>query len=200
MTFCSTFYLFPPATRLACVSTLVCAGTLAFALPFIPASALAEEATSPSINLAPTEEELNWAENLTGFGGKSGLNGDIAAPLDAPQTTTLLERNGITPDIRAGAASVGATQRIELGSQGFADQRGKLTPYVELGADVAKSGDEPLVTGSTVNADVTTGIGGGTTVSVNDQVDFKLGVTRQDTLGQDRDAENKVESGVSIKF
>ncbi|MEQ9518196.1 MAG: hypothetical protein RLN89_02025 [Parvibaculum sp.] len=154
------------------------------------------ETVAPVIDLKPTEEELNWAEP----GTARGLNGDVSAPLDAPATTGLLGRHGISPDIRASETSIGATQQIDLGSKGFADRQGEITPYVELGAGVAKAEEEPLITGSTVNADVTTDVGGGTKISVNDQVDFKLGVTRQDTLGVDGRADNKVESGVSIKF
>lgn len=169
---------------------------LASAISLAGASAAFAGEQTPKINLAPTEEELNWGVPAS----HRDVSGALEAPLDGPETTNLLERNGITPDVRASRESVGASQRIELGTQGFADTTGQITPYVELGADVAKSADQDLVTGSTINADVTTGIGGGTVVNLNDQVDFKIGVTRQDSLNRELDAENKVESGVSIKF
>lgn len=132
-----------------------------------------------------------------------GLDTGAKAPEPAPATESLLERTGIDPDVRASETSVGATQRIELGTQTLPNEQTTLQPYLELGADAEKRGDAPMVSGTGVNADVTSSVGGGTRVQVNKRIDLNLGYTRQEPVGttpSEREAEDKVQSGVTIKF
>jgi hypothetical protein len=131
-----------------------------------------------------------------------GLEGDVAAPGSAPEETNLLDRNGIDPDITSSERGVGATQRIDLGGQHLAEEQTEIKPYIELGAGVEAHEDSIIGGGSGLGADTNATLGGGTTVSVNDQIDLKLGYTRKEPIGGNREIadENAVETGVSIKF
>jgi hypothetical protein len=126
-----------------------------------------------------------------------------AQPAPAPQTQNLLDRTGLDPDVNASATSVGATQRLPVGGQNLIEEQTSIQPYIELGADVEKREDTPILRENDLAADVNASVGGGTTVSVNEQIDLRLGYTRSEPLGSAAitgEAEDKVESGVTIKF
>ncbi len=172
-----------------------------FSLPLIASllaygPAFADEAPLV-LDLSPTHA-LEYDSNAY-----QGLERGVAAPKDGPEETTLLDRNGVDPDISASASGVGARQRIGLGSQQLPEDQINIEPYVELGADVEKRENSPVVSRSGLAADTNASLGAGTTVNVNNQIDLKLGYTRKEPLsGGNREIadENAVETGVSIKF
>jgi hypothetical protein len=132
-----------------------------------------------------------------------GLESGVSAPADAPKETTLLDRNGVDPDISASGNGVGARQKIEFGAQQLPEDQINVQPYVELGADVERRENSPVISRSGIAAETNASLGGGTTVNVNNQIDLKLGYTRKEPVsGGNREIsdENAVETGVSIKF
>jgi len=162
----------------------------------LSSNAFAEEAP-PVLDLSPTNT-LEYDSN-----SYQGLERGVAAPADAPKETNLLDRNGVDPDISASTSGVGARQRIGLGSQQLPEDQVNIKPYLELGADVEKRENSPVISRSGLAADTNASLGGGTTVNVNNQIDLKLGYTRKEPIsGSNREIadENAVETGVSIKF
>ena len=132
-----------------------------------------------------------------------GLTRDVAKPGDAPQETTILQRNGLDPAISADVNSVGASQRLDLGEHQAADQAVNIQPYVELGADLEARDDHLIRGGTGLAADTNASLGGGTTVNVNDQIDLRVGYTRKEAISgtnRELDGKDSVETGVSIKF
>jgi len=132
-----------------------------------------------------------------------GLSEDVGAPADAPEETTFFDRNGVDPDISASGNGVGARQRIDFGAQQLPEDQINIQPYVELGAGIEAHDDNIISGGSGLGADTSASLGGGTTVSVNDQIDLNLGYTRKEDVSdglRDGGGEDAVETGVSIKF
>lgn len=163
----------------------------------------ADEAVVPSEYATPLLLDLNTNTPLEHDSSSYGLNQDVAKPGTAPEETTILQRNGLDPEVSADENSVGATQRLDLGAHQAADQAVSIQPYVELGADL-EAGDDHLVNGgSGLTADTNASLGGGTTVNVNEQIDLRVGYTRKEAVSgtnRDLDGEDTVETGVSIKF
>ncbi len=152
---------------------------------------------------APLLLDLDMADPLEQDSSSYGLNREVAMPGVAPEETTLLQRNGVDPTVSAHENGVGATQRLELGERQAADQAVSIQPYVELGADLEARDDNLINGGSSLGTDTNASLGGGTTVNVNDQIDLRVGYTREEAISgtnRDLDGEDKVETGVSIKF
>ncbi len=182
--------------------TLMIAAVLA-ACPFAASVHAGEDALATPEPAAPILLELNTKTPLEHDSSSYGLTHDVDKPGDAPQETTLLQRNGLDPEISAGTDSVGASQRLGLGDHQAADQAVSVQPYVELGADLEARDDHLIHGGSGLAADTNASLGGGTTVNVNDQIDLRVGYTRKEAISgtnRDLDGEDTVETGVSIKF
>ncbi|HBM88729.1 MAG TPA: hypothetical protein DD437_09305, partial [Rhodobiaceae bacterium] len=163
----------------------------------------ADDAVTTQEPAAPLLLDLDTNAPLEQDSSSYGLTQDVARPGDAPQETSILERNGLDPDVRADENSVGATQRLDLGDHQAADQAVNIQPYVELGADLEARDDHLIHGGSGLAADTNASLGGGTTVNVNDQIDLRVGYTRKEAINgtnRDLDGEDTVETGVSIKF
>ncbi len=163
----------------------------------------ADDATTTAEPATPLLIDLDAAMPLERDSSTYGLTQDVAKPADAPQETTILQRNGLDPVVSADENSVGATQRLDLGEHQAADQAVNIQPYVELGADLKARDDHLVHGGSGLAADTNAALGGGTTVNVNDQIDLRVGYTRKEAINgtnRDLDGEDSVETGVSIKF
>ena len=163
----------------------------------------ADDGATTSEPAAPLVLDLDTAMPLEHDSISYGLTQDVAKPGDAPQETTILQRNGLDPAVSADENSVGATQRLDLGDHQAADQAVNIQPYVELGADLEARDDHLIHGGSGLAADTNASLGGGTTVNVNDQIDLRVGYTRKEAINgtnRDLDGEDSVETGVSIKF
>ncbi len=132
-----------------------------------------------------------------------GLNRDVPAPIAAPRTPSLLEQAGIDPDIESDETHINANQRFDVGGPVLPEAQTSIQPYLELGAGATRREDAPLLDRNGLGADVNAQIGGGTKVNVNDRIDLRLGYTRREPVGDAAltgEADDKVESGVTIKF
>ncbi|MCE8000249.1 MAG: hypothetical protein HEP70_15430 [Rhodobiaceae bacterium] len=178
--------------------TLTFLSATSFALPL-----QAEEAVIPQDTAVPLLLDLDANAPLEHDSSSYGLTQDVAKPGVAPEETTILQRNGLDPDVSADANSVGASQRLDLGAHQAADQSVNIQPYVELGADLEARDDHLINGGAGLAADTNASLGGGTTVNVNEQIDLRVGYTRKEAISgtnRDLDGEDTVETGVSIKF
>lgn len=163
----------------------------------------ADDAVTTQEPAVPLLLDLSTPAPLEHDSPSYGLTQEVAKPGDAPQETSILQRNGLDPSVSADANSVGATQRLPLGAHQAADQAVSIQPYVELGADLEARDDHFIHGGSGLAADTNASLGGGTTVNVNDQIDLRVGYTRKEAISgtnRDLDGEDSVETGVSIEF
>lgn len=170
--------------------------------PFAP-SLHAGEAVVAAEHAPPLLLDLNTNVPLEPDSSSYGLNQDVAQPGVAHQETPILERNGLDPEVSADENSLGATQRLALGTHQAADQAVSIQPYVELGADLKARDDHLINGGSGLAADTIASLGGGTTVNVNEQIELRVGYARKEAISgsnPDLDGENTFETGVSIKF
>lgn len=153
----------------------------------------------PAVDLAPIFDEVLEQDSNS----YRGLDTPIEEPRSGPQSQSLIDRAGLDPEIDASATGLGASQRIDIGGQQLPETQATIQPYVELGANAERRLDAALFERNGLDADVTAQIGGGANVSVNEQIDLRLGYTREEPLGSASitgEAEEKVETGVSIKF
>lgn len=158
-----------------------------------------DQKLAPALDLTPVIDEALERDSNS----YRGLDTLIEEPRSGPQTQSLLERTGLDPDIEANATGLGASQRIDVGGQRLSETQTLIQPYLELGANAERREEVALFEPNGLDADVTAQIGGGATVSVNDQIDLRLGYTREEPLGSASitgEAEDKVETGVHIKF
>lgn len=157
------------------------------------------QTVAPTVDLTPVlDEALEHDSNAY-----RGLDTPIAEPRSGPPSQTLLDRMRLDPEIDASATGVGARQRIDVGGEHLAETRTTIQPYLELGANAERREDAALFEQNGLDADVTAELGGGTNVSINEQIDLRLGYTREEPLGSSSitgEAEDKVETGVRIKF
>jgi len=163
------------------------------------AGSASDQNLPPALDLAPVAtENLEQDSNA-----HRGLNTPIEEPRSGFQSQSLLDQAGLNPDIDASAKGIGASQRIDIGGEHLAETRTTIQPYLELGANAERRQDAALFERNGLDADLTAEIGGGTTVSVNDQIDLRLGYTHEEPLGSASiagEADDKVETGVSVKF
>ncbi len=183
------------------IMTLTIATLLPTTLFAVPVHA--EETFATPGPAAPLVLDLETTTPLEHDSRYYGLTHDVPAPGDAPEETTILQRNGVDPTVSADENGVGATQRVDLGDHQAADQAVNIQPYLEMGADMEAREDHLLKGGSGLTADTNASLGGGTIVNVNDQIDLRVGYTRREPVSgtnRDLEGEDKVETGVSIKF
>jgi len=188
------------STLLATLSTTLSATFLIFGLIHpVMAGPTIEQTVLPAIDLTPlTDEALEQDSSAY-----RGLNMPTAEPRSGPQSQSLMDRTGLDPEIDASATGLGASQRIDVGGQHLPETQTTLQPYLELGANAERRENTALLARNGLDADVSAQIGGGANVSVNEQIDLRLGYTREEPLGSASitgDAEEKVETGVRIKF
>ena len=163
------------------------------------AGATDEQTLPPAFDLTPVASEVLEQDSSA----YRGLNTPTAEPLPGPQTRSLMERTGLDPKVDASATGLGASQRIDVGGQHLPETQTTIQPYLELGANAERRQDAALLERNDLGADVSAQIGGGTTMSVNQQIDLRLGYTREEPLGSASitgDPTDKVETGVRIKF
>ncbi|WOF75926.1 hypothetical protein QMT40_003604 [Parvibaculaceae bacterium PLY_AMNH_Bact1] len=183
-------------TRTLTITALLAAFSLSTSLH-------ADDSVNTQEPTAPLLLDLGATTPLEHDSTSYGLTQDVAKPGDAPEETTILQRNGLDPAVSASENGVGATQRLDLGDHQAADQAVNVQPYIELGADMEARDDHLVNGGSSFATDANASLGGGTTVNVNDQIDLRVGYTRKEVVSganRDLDGEDAVETGVSIKF